>query len=99
MRKCPHCMKTISETAKKCKFCWNWIYEKRDIVDNQSDEEQNVANLENVNSNKELIMAIIWGILLIIACIKLGYILWWVILLVAWIFLTMPYYIERVSKK
>lgn len=25
MRKCPHCLKKISETARKCKFCGKWV--------------------------------------------------------------------------
>ena len=56
-------------------------------------------NDKESNSNKQLIMAIVWGILLIIALIKLSYILRWIILLVAWIFLIMPYYIDRFGKR
>lgn len=53
MRKCPHCKKKISETAKKCKFCWEWVDEKEDTVNIESDIKLITENIENVTTNKQ----------------------------------------------
>lgn len=98
-RQCPYCDAEVSETAKKCRFCWNWINEKEDILDNQSDRKISVKDEEDNGFSKQLIMAIIWGILLIFACITLRIILLGVILLIFWILLVVPYFNDCFGKK
>ena len=53
MRKCPHCSKKISDTARKCKYCWEWVIDinENPIVDNgpkirEQDEETKGKNIE-----------------------------------------------------
>lgn len=29
MQKCPYCLSEISEKAKKCKHCWEWVEQKK----------------------------------------------------------------------
>lgn len=66
MKTCPHCMKTISETAKKCKFCWEWVEnDKKTIRSSIPDNSSKISNKEDINvlSSKNTIHNKYWIII------------------------------------
>ncbi len=57
MKKCPHCKKKVSETARKCKFCWKWIVEEWDVT-------QKIEVKENLDEKELIDLAGIWKMLI-----------------------------------
>lgn len=53
MKNCPYCEWEISDTARKCKHCWEWVKEKKEIIeddDNYSEPEEKWSR--KINSKK-----------------------------------------------
>lgn len=57
MKKCPHCEKNVSETARKCKFCWKRIVEK-------TEEIKKIENKENSDETELIYFVGIWKMLI-----------------------------------
>ena len=60
MRKCPFCSEEIQDEAKKCRFCWEWLYVS-------TKEELNSDNNEKVRifKNMSYIFALSWILFLL----------------------------------
>ena len=138
-------MESIPDTAKKCRYCWEWVTEKVDVFDENKkkrakkvdvdiddeeldddiddeeldddiddedvdDEENSVVskshkkeNIKRWNNSKKndkaKTMAIIWIVLLFISLWILRSFFFWVLFLIVWIFLIVPFYNDWISKK
>ena len=63
MKTCPHCNHKISDTAKKCKYCWGWA------TNDYEDLKTRRVDISNKEKNDNVIARTIWiiaGILMII---------------------------------
>jgi len=48
MKICPHCKSEVSDTAKKCKHCWEWV-DKEKLTRSYTIDNSNETNQENAN--------------------------------------------------
>lgn len=97
MRKCNNCKKTVSETAKKCKYCWERLSENN-VEKNKTSEISNWNNPYNAKNKKVIIMAIIWILFLLYSLWEFRVILFGVISLIIWIILIIPFIIKISNK-
>ena len=51
MRTCSHCKKKVSDTARKCKYCWNWINDLEKDENTNSDRIVSTKISESKNKN------------------------------------------------
>lgn len=72
MRKCPHCKKNVSDTARKCKFCWERIIDNQDYtVSNEKSKnyDGDIGRMLVKYVGWFIILWVIWFIILIIILI------------------------------
>lgn len=144
MRICPYCNWKISDTAKKCKHCWERVnqlnnHDESKKIENQkwedkhfekkikkvndwfeninrtldktvenlqkkyrtnNDEHSNdIGDTDSSNSSVKIVLAVLWIFCLIYTAYLFRAFLFWIILLVLWVFLIIPYYIDYFNKK
>ncbi len=74
MKICPYCESEISNTAKKCKHCWEWVINKN----NEKENNQVIENWDNSKQKKEYYKRRINDIIWIIIWIILTLIIWFI---------------------